>query len=547
LQSTSKLSRLPLVVGAWLTLSFALASGQTLSFLEKGSDHGRFGNSIATIADIDLDGVEDVLVGEPDFSTATAADLGRLSIYSGRTGVLLRTHVGEAGIQLGFSVAAADDVDGDGVGDYLAGAPGANGNAGGVVMLSGATGTALWFFTSNFTGSFQGKSVSRIGDFDGDGVEDIAVGTPDKARVELVNGVTGGSIIEFSTGDSTTRFGAALAVCDDLDHDGARDFLVGLPDNSDPAHGLTHNGAVLAFSTRAFQSLGSWFGDASFDNFGSSVATVLDVNRDGVNDIVIGAPRSRAPGFQSGLVRLISGKDLTVLHDTFGNSGEFLGFSVAGLRDMNHDGVPDYVAGSPSSPSGTGVAAVISGRDGRVMFRFAGVPQRNQELGEAVAGGDCNQDGIADVIVADPSARFSGSQTGSVAVFLGCPAFVDTYGTGFPGKLGVPQLTSTAPALGKTVATTVFNSLGTTTMGALLLGFAPANITTPSGATLLVLPALAITLSIPAGGATFGGPIPPDPALAFVDLYEQVIELDPFAHGGESFTPGLHLRIGFDL
>jgi hypothetical protein len=414
-------------------------------------------------------------------------------------------------------------------------------------MLSGATGAPLWFFTSNFTGSFQGKAVSRIGDFDGDGVEDIAVGTPDKARVDLVNGVTGQSIIEFSTGDSTTRFGFALAVCDDLDHDGVRDFLVGLPDFSDSTLGLTHNGAVLVFSTRALLSLGSFFGDASFDNFGSSVASVGDVNHDGVNDIVIGAPRSRAPGFQAGLVRLVSGKDLTVLRDTFGENGEFLGFSVAALGDMNHDGVPDYVAGSPSSPSGTGVAAAISGRDGHVMFRFAGVPQRNQELGEAVAGGDFNHDGIADVIVADPSARFNGSQTGSVTLFLGCPAFIESYGAGFPGKLGVPQLTSSAPALGKSVATTVFNSLGTPTMGALLLGFTKANIVTPSGATLLVLPALTITLSIPAGGATFSGPIPPDPALAFLDLFEQAIELDPFAHGGQSFTPGLHLRIGFDL
>ncbi len=70
---------------------------------------------------------------------------------------------------------------------------------------------------------------------------------------------------------------------------------------------------------------------------------------------------------------------------------------------------------------------------------------------------------------------------------------------------------------------------------------------TRSGATLLVSPSFFIALSIPTVGLTFGSVIPSDPALAFVDLYQQAIELDSFAVGGQSFTAGLHLRLGFKL
>src|SRR5262249_33186619 len=148
--------------------------GQVLSFTVNGDNFTSFGYSIATIGDIDQDGVRDILVGAPDYASETDPALGRITIYSGKTGALLREQVGEVGDFLGWAVADADDVDGDGVEDYLVGAPLWNYGTGKVMMKSGATGATLWTFSSNTKGWFQGKAVSRIGDFDQDGVDDVA-------------------------------------------------------------------------------------------------------------------------------------------------------------------------------------------------------------------------------------------------------------------------------------------------------------------------------------------------------------------------------------
>src|SRR5262245_19849068 len=65
------------------------ASGQAPSFTETGGgdgDNSRFGSSVATISDIDQDGVDDIIVGEPNYTLGTATNTGRVSIFSGRTG-----------------------------------------------------------------------------------------------------------------------------------------------------------------------------------------------------------------------------------------------------------------------------------------------------------------------------------------------------------------------------------------------------------------------------------------------------------------------------
>jgi hypothetical protein len=300
-----------------------------------------------------------------------------------------------------------------------------------------------------------------------------------------------------------------------------------------------------------------WFDGDEGDQLGWSVASLGDINGDGFDDVAAGAPFARAFG-GTGYGRAFSGRDHAVLRTTYGFAGDDLGESLASLGDINHDGVPDCIAGAGAGASQRGAARIISGRDGAIIYSFVGSDTGlfvNRRLGQAVAGGDFNHDGIADVVLGDPSyGKEAGSHgepethVGEVIVSLGCPAWFDSYGIGWPGKLGVPALTTTeVPALGEVHHINITNSLGSQTPGLLVLGFDDASIALPSGAKLLVSPAIFQVLSIPKTGLTLGGLIPFDPSLCFLDLYEQVMEVDSFAIGGVSLTAGLHLRIGFHL
>src|SRR5262245_15844627 len=158
------------------------------------------GNSVAAAGDVDGDGVPDVIVGAP-----SAFDgFGRARVYSGATGATLRTFASSVqNDQFGFSVAGVGDLDGDGIGDVIVGilqsSAGGVTAAGRATVFSGATGLPLWSRDGTQPFDFLGSAVARVGDLDGDGVEDPAVGVIygdngpafDAGRVEVLSGATG--------------------------------------------------------------------------------------------------------------------------------------------------------------------------------------------------------------------------------------------------------------------------------------------------------------------------------------------------------------------
>jgi hypothetical protein len=539
-----------LLVLAALALVAGPAFAQAPHFGKTGTADGRFGASVTTIGDIDGDGVDDIVAGEPEYVFAAPSD-GRVLVYSGRTGALLRTSIGNTHQQLGTAVTRMGDLNGDGVGEYAVGAPGYLDNQGAVFIYDGATGSVYYGFGGPAPGWGYGRSLTSLGDVDGDGLDDLAIGAPDVGVVDVYSGGTIGFLYGIYD-PSGNAFGAALARCGDLDNDGVADFLIGQPkyDAQNPTR--TDAGRVSVRSGRNGGFIMEFVGDAAFDELGTSLAVLGDVDHDHLDDFAAGAPGSSALGYESGLVRTFSGGARTALWTTYGSAGDELGRSLSGIGDMNRDGFPDCIAGTPDVLVGGGAARVLSGRDGRIMYSFlsddAGTT-RNFALGTAVAGGDFNHDGIGDVAIGDPSyGSISGPKVGQVTLWLGCPAAFETYGTGWPGKLGVPTLTTTkVPAIGAPHDIQISNSLGSATPGLLMLGLTPANITLPSGASLLLLPSVMLTISIPKAGLTVSGAIPYDFLLCFLDLYEQVLEVDPFAVGGVSFTRGLHLTLGFAL
>ena len=552
---------------AFASVAFGLlpareAAAQALGAVWGGSPSGKFGAAVANAGDVDGDGVDDLMVGEPlYFPSGGNTYEGRVTILSGGTHAVIRTHEGtQAQEQLGYAISGAGDVDGDGHADYAIGSQyhASNGltSNGEVVVYSGADGSVLWSVDGAATNTYLGFSVASIDDVSGDGRPDLLVGNYNGS----VNAYdASGQVIYTLTGQPSSLFGFSLAACADLDGDGVRDFLIGTPGYNNAAPSLVSCGGVFVYSAKSATLLFQFTGDNAYDSLGRVVSSLGDVDGDGIPDLLAGSWTSQGNGSLSGMVRVASGADGSTIRTVYGDAGnDRLGWSVVGLGDMDGDGVADYAASTIDGPYPyLGRVRAYSGATGATLYEWLGTAkptESNGDLGSALAAGDFNRDGGADLVIGDQSfsmidpQSLQWEQTGCVFLYYGCPASSSNYGAGWPGLNGIPGLAAlTKPVPGQSLSIQLDNSLGAATVGLLLVGYAPASIPTSKDGTILVTSALSVVLPIGATGLTLSGSLPDDPNLYFFDLYLQALEVDPFASKGLSFTPGLKLHCGFDL
>ncbi|MEZ4650878.1 MAG: integrin alpha, partial [Candidatus Eisenbacteria bacterium] len=165
------------------------------------ADNDQFGFVNRLFGDIDSDGTVDMGVGVPRHDGA-GEDSGKVYIFSGRTGLLLRTHEGFAANQyFGYEIANVGDVTNDGVPDYLIARPRSINfsqyfGPGEAILYSGATGDSLRAWSTAQLGLGAGAQVAGAGNFDTRGVGDVnADGTPDFLITALIasgsNGLAG--------------------------------------------------------------------------------------------------------------------------------------------------------------------------------------------------------------------------------------------------------------------------------------------------------------------------------------------------------------------
>ena len=377
-------------------------------------NNDRFGGSVASVGDLDGDGVADLAVGASSDDDGGSARGAVWVLFLNADGTvrahqkISSTEGGFTGAlddfdQFGQSVASMGDLDGDGVADLAVGVN--RDDDGGVergavwVLFLDADGTVrahqkISSTEGGFTGTLDdydrfGRSIASVGDLDGDGVADLAVGATgddgdggyDRGAVWVLFLNADGTVkahqkISSTEGgftgalDPNDYFGTSVASTGD--GDGVRDLAVGATGDDD---GGSSRGAVWVLfldadgTVRAHQKISSTEGGFTgalddTDFFGVSAASVGDLDGDGVGDLAVGATLDDDGRLDRGAVWvLFLNADGTVkayqkISDTEGgftgalDARDYFGGSVASVGDLDGDGVADLAVGAPGDDDG---------------------------------------------------------------------------------------------------------------------------------------------------------------------------------------------------
>lgn len=416
----------------------------TLQFSITAAPDELAGIAVRAAGDVNGDGLGDILT----YSVHTSG-AGRVQVRSGLDRALLRSFPFVEHAFWAVPMAAAGDVDGDGLDDVLVG-DAAQALA---FVYSGATGAVLHTLSGvggSPTDGF-GRSVAGVGDVDGDGVGDLAVSAvpafSDAGYVRVFSGAAGAHLYDVTSINTFGRFGTSLTGIGDVDGDGHADFAVGATSDGNrflnpgappfipPFWSNDQAGAVHAFSGASGARIWIATGDEALAGLGYRVAGAGDVNGDGVPDVVAGSASTEFP--HRGYARVLSGVDgselFTLLRNLMGSRSLV---SVDGGSDLDGDGVADVLVGARAAPSPTEPdVLLISGATGQVAGSVFVVANHAANGGvRDVAFGSAGQ---GDVLVAGTNNAFgTGLTLGFSTSALGVPyCSAASNSTGFGARI----------------------------------------------------------------------------------------------------------------
>jgi hypothetical protein len=362
------------------------------SVFSGGREGDKFGWSVASIGDVNGDDVNDFVVGAP-YNDDNGTNAGRIYVYSGaHPHEELWSQTGErTGDRFGWSVAGSDlaVVVGAPFSDDQAA------RAGKIYVFGAVTGDLLFSKRGKARNDRFGFSVATGVDVNDDGFDDVLAGAPycdvvepNAGRVTIYSGRNGKAMKTLRGESRGDLFGWSIAGVGRLDRDQYEDFVVGAPRSDENA---SNAGKVYAFAGKRFEVLYTVSGRQRGDQFGRSVAAAGRVDGDGREDFAVGAPYfDRGVQRQAGRVEMFSGRSGKRLWARNGRRHrDFFGWSIASAGDVDGDGSDDLLVGAPRYDGGadnTGRVYVRSGRNGATLKSFHGENGRNDRLGFAVAG-----------------------------------------------------------------------------------------------------------------------------------------------------------------
>jgi hypothetical protein len=379
-------------------------------------EEDRAGTRIAGAGDVNGDGIDDILIGtiENDDGGSRAGKtyliFGRKSNWSMDTDLSKAdaTFIGESPGDNSGSVAGVGDVNNDGYDDILIGAyqnsEGGSGAGQTYLILGRSSGWTLGMSLSNADASFIGESagdnsgevISGAGDVNGDGFDDLIIGAVGNDEAGALSGQT---------------------------------YLV------------FGRSSGWSMDTDLSDADASFIGEEANDRSGFSVSDTGDINGDGYDDILIGAPQNSEGGTYAGQVYLILGKrtgwgndtDLSDADASFigENDRDAVGLVRAGAGDVNGDGFSDILLGSPSNDEGGDSAGQTylffgkaSGWSMDTDLSNADASFIGENIGDSSghsvsSGGDVDGDGYEDMIIGAPGNMEGGSAAGQTYMILG--------------------------------------------------------------------------------------------------------------------------------
>jgi len=395
-------------------------------------------------------GVDDDLDGAADCDDSDCDDtLDCIPRLTRDVTILGTSSNGEAG----YALAGAGDVNGDGRDDLLVGMRSGEGMGGAYLIFGRYQGweeladlsAADVHLAGVAAGDEAGFAVAGLGDVDGDGLGDLLVGAPEESsgRAFLVLGRESGWAPEIELAASHAVFsgerlddeaGSSVAGAGDVNGDGLDDLLVAAPGSDTPeddagqVYLLTGAAGAWAGEHHLTDATASWTGqqDNHYLGYGGAATGAGDLNADGLDDFAFGTYRHEFNGVCSGKVYVVFGRtsgweleasastaDASFLGE---QSWDFAGISLAGAGDLDGDGLDDLIIGASSRDhvdDSVGETYVVLGRTvgwapnvslGMVDGSIVGTDHYEQSAAALAAGGDVDGDGLGDLLIGGPSA-----------------------------------------------------------------------------------------------------------------------------------------------